>query len=62
MEQFKQLHRIIDVKSAQADLRGKELNNIRRAEMILQEDLADPDIESVKNVYYRGAVPHDGDE
>jgi hypothetical protein len=62
MEQFKQLHRIIDVKSAQADLRGKELNNIRRAEMVLKEDLADPDIESVKNVYYRGPAPHDGDE
>ncbi|MBB3020799.1 hypothetical protein FHR70_003887 [Microvirga lupini] len=62
MEQFKQLHRIIDVKSAQADLRTKELNNIRRAEMILNEDLADPDIESVKNVYYNGPAPHDGDE
>jgi hypothetical protein len=46
MEQFKHLHRIIDVKSAQADLRGKELNNIRRAELILQGDLEDPDIES----------------
>ncbi len=63
MEQFKHLHRIIDVKSAQADLRGKELNNIRRAEMILQKDLGDPDIESVKNVYYQGTTPpHDGDE
>ena len=62
MEQFKQLHRIIDVKTAQADLRGKELNNIRRAELILQENLADPDIESVKNVYYHGPAPHDGDE
>jgi hypothetical protein len=62
MERFKQVHRVIDVKSAQADLRSKELNNIRRAEMILKEDLVDPDIESVKNVYYRGPAPHDGDE
>jgi hypothetical protein len=62
MEQFKHLHRVIDVKSAQADLRGKELNNIRRAELILQDDLADPDVESVKNVYYKGPAPHDGDE
>jgi hypothetical protein len=46
MEQFKHLHRIIDVKSAQAELRGKELNNIRRAELILKGDLEDPDIES----------------
>jgi len=52
MEQYKQLHRIIDVKSAQADVRAKELNNIRRAEMILQENLADPDVENVKNVYH----------
>jgi hypothetical protein len=63
MEQFKQLHRIIDVKGAQADVRAKELNNIRRAEMILKENLADPDVEAVKNVYYHGATaPHDGDE
>lgn len=63
MEQFKQLHRIIDVKNAQADVRAKELNNIRRAEMILQENLADPDVENVKNVYYHGPqAPHDGDE
>lgn len=63
LEQFKQLHRVIDVKSAQADVRAKELNNIRRAEMILKNDLADPDVENVKNVYYRGPQPpHDGDE
>ncbi|NOV20411.1 hypothetical protein E5S70_30905 [Ensifer adhaerens] len=62
MEQFKQLHRIIDVKSAQEDLRIKGLNAIRRAEMIIKDDLADPDIEAVKNVYYHGPAPHDGDE
>ena len=62
MEQYKQLHRIIDVKSAQEDLRIKGLNAVRRAEMILKDDLADPDIEAVKNVYYHGPAPHDGDE
>lgn len=62
MEQFKQLHRIIDLKSAQENLRIKGLNVIRRAEMIIKDDLADPDIEAVKNVYYDGAAPHDGDE
>lgn len=62
MEQYKQLHRIIDVKSAQEDLRIKGLNSIRRAQMILDGDLSDPDIESVKNVFYHGAAPHDGDE
>jgi hypothetical protein len=60
MEQFKHLHRIIDVKSAQADLRGKELNNIRRAELILQGDLEDPDIESKYVFEGNGSVvgPH----
>lgn len=62
MEQFKQLHRIIDVKSAQEDLRIKGLNAVRRAEMIIKDDLGDPDIEAVKNVYYHGPAPHDGDE
>jgi hypothetical protein len=55
MEQFKHLHRIIDVKSAQADLRGKELNNVRRAELILQGDLEDPDIE--KKIVIEGNAP-----
>ncbi|HEU4996337.1 MAG TPA: hypothetical protein VFT29_16080 [Gemmatimonadaceae bacterium] len=60
MEQFKHLHRIIDVKSAQADLRGKELNNVRRAELILQGDLEDPDIESKYVFEGNGSVvgPH----
>ena len=63
MEQFKHLHRIIDVKSALGDLRHKEIDNARRAELVLRGDLEDPDIENVKNVYYRGTTPpHDGDE
>ncbi|GGC75746.1 hypothetical protein [Chelatococcus reniformis] len=50
MEQFKHLHRIIDVKSAQADVRGKELDNIRRAERILTNELGDPDVERQINI------------
>jgi hypothetical protein len=60
MEQFKHLHRIIDVKSAQARLREIELDNIRQAERILQNQLEDPDIES-KYVFQGGGsivAPH----
>lgn len=46
MEQFKNLHRQIDVKAAQEELRTKAIDNIRRAKRILNEDLEDPDIEA----------------
>ena len=46
MERFKNLHRQIDVKSAQANVRRTELDNIRRASRILAGDLEDPDIEA----------------
>jgi hypothetical protein len=46
MEQFKHLHRQIDVKTAQEDLRAKAIDNVRRAKRILIENLEDPDIEA----------------
>jgi len=46
MERFKHLHRQIDVKQAQSDLRKSEIDNIRRANRILADDLEDPEIES----------------
>lgn len=46
MEKFKHLHRQIDVKSAQEDTRQKAIENIRRAQRILDDQLEDPDIET----------------
>jgi hypothetical protein len=46
MEQFKHLHRQIDVKAAQEELRTTAIDNIRRAQRILNKDLEDPDIEA----------------
>ncbi len=46
MEKFKHLHRQIDVKQAQSELRTSELESIRRAARILGDDLEDPDIEA----------------
>ncbi|MCP4129129.1 MAG: hypothetical protein GY753_19050 [Gammaproteobacteria bacterium] len=46
MEQFKHLHRQIDVKAAQEELRTTAIDNIRRAQRILNSELEDPDIEA----------------
>jgi hypothetical protein len=45
IERFKKDHRMIDVKKAQAELRGTELENIRRAARILEGEREDPDID-----------------
>lgn len=42
---FKRAHRVIDVKMAQADHRGRELENVRRAARLLAGELEDPDID-----------------
>jgi hypothetical protein len=63
LEGFKEEHRKMDVLKVKAEVRAAELDNLRRAKLVLADKLEDPNIESVKNVYYRGAVaPHDGDE
>lgn len=46
LEQFKHLHRQIDVKVAQEELRTQAIDNVRRAQRILDSDLEDPDIEA----------------
>ena len=46
MEQFKHLHRQIDVKAAQEELRTTAIDNIRRAQRILNKNLEDPDIKA----------------
>ena len=63
LEDFKAAHRLMDVMKVKTELRGSELDNLRRAKLVLTDQLDDPNVESVKNVFYRGDVPpHDGDE
>ncbi len=45
IEDFKLLHRAIDVKKVQAEVRDMELENIRAAARLLAEEREDPDIE-----------------
>jgi len=45
VEDFKLLHRAVDVKKVQAEVREMELDNIRQAARILNSNLEDPDIE-----------------
>jgi hypothetical protein len=46
MEKFKHLHRQIDVKAAQEQVRRAAVDNIRRAQRILDGELEDPEIEA----------------
>ncbi len=59
LEDFKLMHRAIDVKKVQAEVREMELENIRAAARLLasKDDiklLDDPDIESIKQVFVSG--------
>jgi len=45
LEDFKLMHRAIDVKKVQAEVRHAELENIRAAARILENQYEDPDIE-----------------
>ena len=59
LEDFKLMHRAIDVKKVQAEVRDMELENIRAAARLLaaKDDTAlldDPDIESIKKVVLSG--------
>jgi hypothetical protein len=56
IERFKEQHRMIDVKSAQANVRATELENVRRAARMLAEDFEDPDIDR-KYVIEGGGQP-----
>jgi hypothetical protein len=47
LEDFKLIHRAIDVKKAQAELRHAELENLRLAARLANGELGDPDIDKV---------------
>ncbi|HEY1341678.1 MAG TPA: hypothetical protein VGF59_29405, partial [Bryobacteraceae bacterium] len=55
IEKFKRDHRMIDVKTAQAATREKELENIRLAARLLSDEREDPNIDH--RVLIQGAVP-----
>ena len=62
LEEFKEAHRRMDVLKVREEVRTAAIDNVRRAKMVLADQLEDPNVESVKNVYYHGPAPHDGDE
>jgi hypothetical protein len=45
LEDFKLIHRAVDVKKAQSDTRESELENVRLAARLLGGELDDPDVE-----------------
>jgi hypothetical protein len=47
LEDFKLAHRAIDVKKVQAETRGEEIENLRKAYRIIEKILGDPNIEKV---------------
>jgi hypothetical protein len=47
LEDFKLIHRAIDIKRAQAEARKAELENLRLAARLAQGELGDPDIDKV---------------
>ena len=47
LEDFKLIHRAIDVKRAQAEARKAELENLRLGARLATEELGDPDIDKV---------------
>lgn len=52
LEDFKLKHRQMDVMKVRADVRQAELENVRRAARLLEEDYTDPDID--KNIVVSG--------
>jgi hypothetical protein len=63
LEEFKAAHRAVDVMKVKTEVMAAQIDNLRRAKLVLADRLEDPNIESVKNVYYHGDIPpHDGDE
>jgi hypothetical protein len=59
MERFKHIHRQVDVKQAQAEVREAEIDNVRQAQRILADILDDPDVEK-KYVIGRDVLPDTG--
>ena len=55
LEDFKLLHRALDVKKVQAEVRHAELENVRLAARVLKGEDEDPDIEKKIVVQTNGA-------
>lgn len=55
LENFKALHRAVDVKKVQAEVRKLELENIRYAARILEGEREDPDVE--RKFVFEGSPP-----
>jgi hypothetical protein len=62
LEDFKLLHRAVDVKRARAEVRGVELENIRLAARVLEDQLEDPTIEKKIVVEGEGTTIVGGDQ
>jgi hypothetical protein len=54
LEPFKQVHRAVDATKVLAEVRGIELENVRKAERIAHNDYEDPDTERERVVVVRG--------
>ena len=57
LEDFKLIHRALDVKKVQAEVRHSELENVRLAARALRHELEDPDIEK-KIIVEQSTEPH----
>jgi len=55
LEDFKRMHRALDVKRAQAEVRKIELENLRLAARLANGEYGDPDIE--KKIVIEGGIP-----
>jgi hypothetical protein len=55
LEDFKLMHRALDVKKVQAEVRHAELENLRLAARLARGELGDPDVE--KKIVIEGGVP-----
>jgi hypothetical protein len=55
LEDFKLIHRALDVKKVQAEVRHAELENLRLAARLANGEYGDPDVE--KKIVIEGGVP-----
>ena len=53
---FKRAHRVLDVKSAQADQRARELENVRRTALLLAGERGDPNIDKKITIEGAGSI------
>jgi hypothetical protein len=55
LEDFKLVHRVLDIKKVQAEARKQEIDNIRTAARIMNDNYDDPNVESRKEIIVKGA-------